>query len=289
MPRKARPDSAERNASLTARRMTLGAFAARAVMLLMISGAAAAKPTCVATNGLAVDADGAPDSYRVDGNGLSYTCDGVFAIVKGVAQTHKNNKAHWQELCRSHWREAQRTGNYSKVKIVGFLRDASGPVVQGAGDPLPNEAYITTTSLTVPGTPAKSQRHFVNAREIPFVVGSSTFGTGEKVGLGDVVAVYRPLTKRLAFATYGDCCTLGEGSVRLHQDLGNNPFVTKADGIQRAKRGIADKVIFVAFPGVKTDATLDAGKWRAQINARGQAALQQWGGLSRIQKCAGNP
>ena len=34
------------------------------------------------TRGLAVDADGAPNSYRVDGKGLSYTCDGVVGIVK---------------------------------------------------------------------------------------------------------------------------------------------------------------------------------------------------------------
>src|SRR5580700_3620570 len=33
------------------------------------------------THGLAVDADGAPNSYLTDGNGLSETCDGVVAVV----------------------------------------------------------------------------------------------------------------------------------------------------------------------------------------------------------------
>jgi hypothetical protein len=33
-----------------------------------------------ATGRLVVDAEGAPDSYRVDGKGLSRTCEGVFAI-----------------------------------------------------------------------------------------------------------------------------------------------------------------------------------------------------------------
>ena len=116
----------------------------------------AATLTCTTTSGLAVDADGAPNSYLLNGNGLSFTCDGVFAMVEGVAHTQKNDKAHWQTLCRSHWKEAQRTGNYSQVKIVGFMQEKSGPpVVQGEGDPLPGKAYVTTTTLTIPSTPAQ--------------------------------------------------------------------------------------------------------------------------------------
>ena len=34
---------------------------------------------------LNVDADGAPNSYLVDGKGLSYTCDGVVAVENGSA------------------------------------------------------------------------------------------------------------------------------------------------------------------------------------------------------------
>lgn len=37
------------------------------------------------TRGLAVDADGAPNSYRVDGKGLSNTCDGVAGMLTGSA------------------------------------------------------------------------------------------------------------------------------------------------------------------------------------------------------------
>lgn len=32
---------------------------------------------------LDVDADGAPNAYRLDGKGLSYTCDGVSALGRG--------------------------------------------------------------------------------------------------------------------------------------------------------------------------------------------------------------
>src|SRR5713101_6105674 len=49
------------------------------------------------TSKLAVDADGAPASYRVDGKGLSFTCDGVAALIDGERVTTKN--PNWQQLC----------------------------------------------------------------------------------------------------------------------------------------------------------------------------------------------
>jgi hypothetical protein len=57
------------------------------LLLVAATPAGAAALDCVSTPGLAVDADGAPDSYRVDGKGLSFTCDGVFAVVNGVVHS----------------------------------------------------------------------------------------------------------------------------------------------------------------------------------------------------------
>jgi hypothetical protein len=242
-------------------------------------------PDCTRTAGLEVDADGAPDSYRVDGNGLSYTCDGVFAIVRGVPQTQNNNPAHWQQLCRDYWTQAKASGNYSGVRIVGFLADSHGPVVQSAGDPLPNEAYVTTTSLTIPGTPERTQRHYVDASQIPYVVLSPAYARAHGLVLGDLVLVYRPRTERYAFGVYGDCCSLGEASVRLHQDIGNDPIVVRG-GTRRAKRGIGDAVVFVAFPGRHTNPTVDAAAWRDEIRLSGEAALAAWGGLERLRTCS---
>ena len=91
-----------------------------------LASGAAAQMNCTTTKGLEVDADGAPDSYRVDGKGLSYTCDGVFAVVNGVAQTQNNNRESWQRLCRQHWADAVQTGNYSRVKVVGFQMGPDG-------------------------------------------------------------------------------------------------------------------------------------------------------------------
>ncbi len=262
-----------------------------ALFLLLVAAtpAAAAPVGCASTPGLAVDADGAPDSYRVDGKGLSLTCDGVFAVVNGVVHTQKNDPQHWQALCAQHWNEAQRTGDFSQVKIVGFLAAGGRPVVQSEGDPLPGEAYVTTTSLTIPGTPDRAQRHYVNASEIPYVVLSSAFATRHRLRLGDLVAVYRPKTGAVVYGVYADCCSVGEASVRLHQDLGADPIVVTADGTRRAKRGLADRVEFVALTGAHTQPTLDAAAWRAEIRAKGDAELEALGGVAAIKACAARP
>ncbi len=261
-----------------------------ALLLVVASPAAAQSMNCTGTSGLAVDADGAPDSYRVDGQGLSYTCDGVFAVIGGVAHTQKNDKPHWQALCQQHWTAARASGDYSQVKIVGFLEDAHGrPVVQGPGDPLPGEAFVTTTSLTIPGTPDGVQRHYVNANEIPYVVLSSAFATSHHLKLGDLVAVYRPKTNRVAYGVYGDCCSLGEGSVRLHQDLGNDPIVVKPDGARRVKQGVGDRVVFVALTGAHTTPILDAQAWRTEIKTKGDAVFAALGGLDAIKTCMVKP
>jgi hypothetical protein len=261
--------------------------------LIVVTSLLAATPAftqpinCTKTSGLAVDADGAPDSYRVDGKGLSYTCDGVFAVVDGVAHTQNNDPAHWQELCAQHWHQAQATGDYSQVKIVGFEQDARGPpVVQGSGDPLPGAAFLTTTKLTIPGTPVGTQRHYVNAVEIPYVVLSSTYAARHRLRLGDLVAVFRPRTGRIAFGVYGDCCSIGEASVRLHQDLGSNPIVTKPDGTRRAKQGVGDTVFFVALSGEHTTPTTDVAAWRTEIKSKGEAALSRLGGIAAARTCA---
>jgi Fungal chitosanase of glycosyl hydrolase group 75 len=237
------------------------------------------------TRGLAVDADGAPNSYRVDGKGLSFTCDGVVGIVDGKRITPKVDRANWQRICSEKWNEATRSGDYSSVSVFGFATDANGkPVVQGAGDPLPTEAFITTTSVTIPDTPEGTQRHYVDAVKIPYVVLPASFVRRFGVGPGDLAVVYRPRSRKVAFAAYGDGGDLGEASVRLHQDLGNDPLVTSG-GVERAKRGIEDAVVTVVFPGVRTARALDAEAWRASISQVGQRTLAAWGGEARLQAC----
>lgn len=262
---------------------------ARSLLLVAVATSSiasqAAEPVCAISPGLAVDADGAPNSYMVDGSGLSRTCDGVFAIVNGVPQTQKNNKEKWEGLCLNAWALARASNDYSHVKIVGFLTGAGNkPLVQAAGDPLPGRAFVTKTMLSIPGTPGLAQRHFVNALEIPYFVAGGTIA-GRHVVPGDVVAVYRPKTHALAFAVYGDCCTLGEGSVRLHRDLGNDPIRSDHAGVQRAKAGIGDRIVFVPLPTAHTTATPDAATWREAIKRKGDASLKILGGVAAVERC----
>jgi internalin A len=57
------------------------------------------------TEGLEVDANGAPNSYLLDRNGLSPTCDGVVAVVNGREVDPQTNG--WLQMCESAWAHAQ--------------------------------------------------------------------------------------------------------------------------------------------------------------------------------------
>ena len=237
------------------------------------------------TSKLNVDADGAPNSYRVDGKGLSFTCDGVVGIVNGHRVTPDSDPKHWQAICREKWAQAQQSQDFSSVSIFGFLTENGKPVVQKEGDPLPGAAYISTTSMSVPNTPDKTQRHWVDANEIPYIVLSGSFSQAFHVGHGDIAIVYRPSTQKMAFAVFADGGKLGEASVRLHKDIGNNPISTSG-GVERAKLRIEDRVLTIVFPGKTTHGTTDANAWRNEIQQLGQQVLQEFGGIARVKKCA---
>lgn len=88
------------------------------------------------TPALNIDADGAPNSYLLDGNGLSFICDGVVAIKNGKRITRKSNPNDWQQECQTAWLHAKATGDYSGIAIFGFLKDRKNvPLIQSEGDP----------------------------------------------------------------------------------------------------------------------------------------------------------
>ena len=236
------------------------------------------------TAGLAVDADGAPNSYLADGKGLSETCVGVVAIVDGKRVNSKTDPHHWYATCQKAWADAQSSGDYTHVSIFGFLADKNGPLLQKEGDPLPGKAYITTTTLSVPGTPENTQRHWVDANKIPYVVLSPSFRNTYHVKPGDLAIVYRPKTSSIAYGLFADGGDLGEASVKLHRDLGNEP-ISNAKGISRANRGIDDRVITVVFPGVNIPGSVDTDAWYGQIQKIGKDSLERWGGVGRAKAC----
>jgi hypothetical protein len=237
------------------------------------------------TKVLNVDADGAPNSYLVNGNGLSYICDGVVALENGTRVT-PDSDPQWQRKCRDAWAGAVASGDYKGVSIFGFLTDKDGrPVVQGEGDPLPGKAFITTT-LPIPGTRAGTQGHYVDAVRIPYVVLSGSFSKKYKLAPGTLAVVYRPKTGKFAYAAFADVGKLGEASVALHEALGSQPVVRRG-GVDRAKAAIDDPILTVVFPGRVAPPQADTAAWTAQINRDGAAALDAFGGQQKLAKCAG--
>lgn len=235
---------------------------------------------------LNIDADGAPNSYLLDGNGLSYVCDGVVAIENGKRITPKSNPNDWQKKCHAAWLNARATQDYSGVAIFGFQTDRKNvPLIQSEGDPLPGKAYISATSVVIPGAPEGTQRRYVDATKIPYIVLPASFVTRYKIKPGTLAAVYRKKTGLHAFAVFADGGALGEASVKLHQDLGSKP-IQKIRGVERAKSRIEDMTLIAVFPNHVASPEADASVWNAKIKEKGAIALDTFGGIDALKACA---
>jgi hypothetical protein len=90
----------------------------------------------------------------------------------------------------------------------------------------------------------------------------------------------------MAYAVMGDVGPkrkLGEGSVALHQSLGNGPFVLR-HGKRRAARGIGGRdVLYVMFPGSRK---ANEQITKERIDKEGEQLLDKFGGKERLLACA---
>jgi hypothetical protein len=246
-----------------------------------------------------VNADGAPDSYKPDGKGLSYTCDGAVAYESG--RCVYPGAADWQPKCNAAFARAKAetwNGDFMCVfgwemeggRRVGNSTVGGAPLIQQWGDPAPGN-YVSSTRMTIAGAPAGTQRRYVDSRAVPFFVLSSRLKTltGSTIGVaGSVGVVYRPSTGALAYAIAADQgpdWQIGEGSIALHRALGSEP-ITPIGGVDRAKRNITDDVVYLVFPNAIAPAKLDANAFKADIEARAKAAFEAWGGLDKLKSCA---
>lgn len=246
-----------------------------------------------------VNADGAPDSYKPDGKGLSYACDGAVAYEDG--RCVYPGAAGWQSKCNAAFARAKAemwNGDFMCVfgwemaggRRVGNAIVGGAPLIQQWGDPAPGN-YVSATRMTVAGAPAGTQRRYVDSRVIPFFVLSSRLKslTGSTIGVaGSVGVVYRPSTGALAYAIAADQgpdWQIGEGSIALHRALGSEPII-EINAVDRAKRNITDDVVYLVFPDATTPAKLDADAFKSDIEARAKAAFEAWGGLDKLKSCA---
>jgi len=149
---------------------------------------------------------------------------------------------------------------YQKMKGVTSIRKhPSGALLiqsalqvdaDGSADSLtvdPEHGQVQT-SLRYPGR--KGQDKYVNTHDIPFFVLPLGWYQQHGVKLGDVGALlYKGKLAYAIFADVGPDEKLGEGSLALHEALGNNPWVKLKSGVVKPWGGIESGVTLVVFPG----------------------------------------
>jgi peptidoglycan hydrolase-like protein with peptidoglycan-binding domain len=155
---------------------------------------------------MAVDVDGAPNSYGPD-----------------------DSKALDYEL-NAHAGSPPKKSN----PIVGYLTkndDGRTPVVQGAGDPFPGFYVSTTGYADRNNNRATDPRRYVNAAEINYTLHARA-ARAAGVELGDFSVVHSLRTRRSVYAIVGDSgnSSGAEGSLALLQRLGYHVTNGKAGG-----------------------------------------------------------
>jgi hypothetical protein len=133
--------------------------------------------------------------------------------------------------------------------------------------------------------PQGTQRRYVDALRIPYIVLPPAFVSKYRVKPGTVSVVYRKKTNSFAFAVFADSGDIGEASVKLHQELGSKPIV-RIGGVDRAKARIEDPVLVVVFSGRIAGPTADSDAWNLKIKEQGTAALEAFGGVEELKACA---
>ena len=228
-----------------------------------------------------VNTDGAPDSYHPDNIGITHICNGVSIGFGG-------KPCVWKPDCLTEFNQAKGQGFTGDPKICFFAMVAKDgkPAVQGQGDPKPG-FYVSTTALKNPGKNVDKPEGQLDSNTVPFIVIPGKWNKKfHNIGLGDVAVVYRKSNAKTEFAVIGDAGPgnkLGEGSVALHQTLGNDPFIVKS-GVRRAGKGIGSRdVMYVIFPGSRTSMTAFTP---AAIRTKGKELLGNFGGEQQLKNCA---
>ena len=150
-------------------------------------------------SGMAIDADGAPNAYHPDNNGLDDL-------------TNAGRPGHWN----------------------GIITDREGtPLIQQDRDPFPGY-YISCTSLEDETKKFNDPSRYVDASRIPYVVLPEDVAEHWGAQLGDLAVVMNLRNRKTSFAIYADIGAIGEGSVALADALGvpsNARYGGASDGI----------------------------------------------------------
>jgi hypothetical protein len=208
--------------------------------------------------GMTIDADGAPNAYHPD---PAFGLDDL-----------KNAG------CKGNWK--------------GIATDESGePCIQDPDDPFPGY-YISTTSLYNPDPEIGwcDPRKYVDATEIPYIVLplKDHLDLGASPGcLAIVFNMENELVKPAIFADYGPETWLGEGSIRLVNDL-KLEIKYSCDPKYKDMRitgGGGDikemSLIYLVFPQSGSGKPLTS----EEIEKEAFRLYDEWGGIDRLRTC----
>ncbi|MCP6758104.1 MAG: glycoside hydrolase family 75 protein [Fischerella sp. CENA71] len=213
------------------------------------------KPGFFFQAGMAVDADGAPNAYHPQDQGLD-------------SLEHAGEQGNWWALV---------TDNY---------RLDGKPIIQKSNDPYPG-FYISKTALYDATKELKNPQRYVDSRKIPYIVlpqnNNEEFLKLTNVNLGDFAVVYNTKNHKMAFAIFADTSLyfaggieeyrFGEGSIALANmlEIPSNP----------RNGGVSDGLLYLVFPGSGNGQPRDV----SVINYQTKKLFQNWGGLSQLQAC----
>jgi hypothetical protein len=137
------------------------------------------------------------------------------------------------------------------------------------------------TSLTYRGV--TGQARFVDAETVPYFVlpanrdPAKRFFTQMGIQLGDVAAVvFRDKVEYAIFADVGPATKIGEGSIKLAQSLGHDPFIVR-NGKRIVGRSIPKDVIFIVFPGSR-DPSITPASVVEKTRSKGKELFRKLGG-----------
>lgn len=191
---------------------------------------------------LSTDADGSPRAYHPDDWGslrvVGPTGEVERRQPKGL-DAPENAVAKRIYMGIPDWRKVPRW--------AGIAVDKDGqPIIQNAGDPAPGY-FVSTTALVDGRYPSGDPRRYVDSEQIPYLaIPPEVRDLGVK--LGDLAAVeYGPRTVFAIVADVGPRQKIGEGSIRLNEQLGlpANP----RGSARKPKRGIRTYVFLGSGDG----------------------------------------